>query len=141
MVLRHEFSPVNLLHIFITPYSKKTSKWLLLSFTFLDFSVVLLTEPCILESKFKTACKSETSQIKHYFFITIQSIIEVFLLSKVITLLTLNEEVLCICFIKFSLLITIDDFTDLKYCWNTESSTNKESCWLFISTIDSKLLG
>ena len=46
----------------------------------------------------------------------IQSTIDACLLSKVITLLILNEEVLCICFRKFLPLIKRDDFTDLKDC-------------------------
>ena len=46
----------------------------------------------------------------------IQSTIDACLLSKVMTLLILNEEVLCICFGKFLPLIKRDDFTDLKDC-------------------------
>ena len=46
----------------------------------------------------------------------IQSIIDACLLSKVITLLILNEKVLCICFRKFLPLIKRDDSTDLNDC-------------------------
>ena len=49
----------------------------------------------------------------------IESIIDACLLSRVINLLILNEEVLRICFRKCLPLIKRDDFTDLKDCRDT----------------------
>ena len=50
------------------------------------------------------------------------------LLSKVITLFILKEEA-----ISILPLISRDDFTDLKDCWDTEININKDRHWLFIS--------
>ena len=64
IVLRHECSPINLLHIFRTPFPRNTSGWLLLT---LSFYVIRVKNTTVKKNYFeiRSSQQSETIQSEH----------------------------------------------------------------------------